>query len=138
MILVGAFGFVGGASGVTGGDVAGLDAADVPTELVAVTVKVYDVPLINPVTVMGLDVPVPTYPTGAAGLGITRYESTEAFVGAVKEMVAEPLLLVRATAVTEVGAFGATSGATGVTVIGGLLDEDTEVPTELVAVMVRV
>ena len=40
------------------------DAAPVPALFVAVTVKVYAVPLVNPVTVMGLDVPVPVNPPG--------------------------------------------------------------------------
>ena len=33
-------------------------------ELVAVTVKVYDVPFMSPVTVIGLDIPVPVKPLG--------------------------------------------------------------------------
>ena len=35
-----------------------------PTALVAVTVKVYAVPLVRPVTVIGLVVPVPVTPPG--------------------------------------------------------------------------
>ena len=50
------------ALGVTEFDAA--DAAPVPALFVAVTVKVYAVPLVNPVTVMGLDVPVPVNPPG--------------------------------------------------------------------------
>ena len=38
------------------------DATDVPPELVAETVNVYDVFGINPDTVIGEDVPVPTSP----------------------------------------------------------------------------
>ena len=36
----------------------GADAGPVPTELVAVTVKVYAVPLVSPVTVIGLADPL--------------------------------------------------------------------------------
>jgi hypothetical protein len=39
-------------------------AGPVPMEFVAVTVKVYVVPLIKPFTVIGLDEPVPTNPLG--------------------------------------------------------------------------
>ena len=52
----------GADAGVTEFDAA--DAAPVPALFVAVTVKVYAVPLVNPVTVMGLDVPVPVNPPG--------------------------------------------------------------------------
>ena len=57
-----------GAPGTTAG-VTLLDAADadpVPTLLVAVTVNVYAVPLVSPVTVMGLEEPVPVNPPGFA------------------------------------------------------------------------
>ena len=50
-IKVGALGTVNGATGVT---VVEDDGFDVPVALVAVTVKVYEVPLVNPDTVMGL------------------------------------------------------------------------------------
>ena len=40
------------------------EALPVPTLLVAVTVKVYAVPLVRPVTVTGLDAPVPVRPPG--------------------------------------------------------------------------
>ena len=42
------------------------DAAPVPAELVAVTVKVWDTPLVKPVTVMGEPDPVPVAPPGLA------------------------------------------------------------------------
>ena len=41
-----------------------VDAAPVPTLLVAVTVKVYGVPLVNPLTVRGLLPPLPVTPPG--------------------------------------------------------------------------
>jgi hypothetical protein len=59
--IVGAPGTVGTA-GVTLFDAP--DAELVPTALVAVTVKVYAVPLVRPVTVIGLPAPVPVIPLG--------------------------------------------------------------------------
>jgi hypothetical protein len=59
--MVGAPGTVVAAAGVTL-----LDAADAtldPTEFLAVTVKVYAVPLVRPVTVIGLVVPVANFPS---------------------------------------------------------------------------
>jgi len=47
---------VGTEKGVT--PLEGLEAGPVPIALVAFTVKVYAVPLVSPVTVMGLDAPV--------------------------------------------------------------------------------
>ena len=60
---VGAPGAVG-ADGVTALD--GADGAPVPTAFVAVTVNVYAVPFVSPVTVIGLDAPVPVAPPGLA------------------------------------------------------------------------
>ena len=57
--IVGAPGRV---AGVTLFDAA--DAEPVPTLLVAVTVNVYAVPLVNPLTVIGLAEPVPVIPPG--------------------------------------------------------------------------
>jgi hypothetical protein len=45
-------------------------ANEVPFEFVAVTVKVYSVPFVKPVTVIGLDEPVPVIPSG---LDVTVY-----------------------------------------------------------------
>ena len=56
---VGAFGVV---AGVTALDA--LDALPVPTLLVAVTVKVYEVPFVSPVTVIGEAEPVPVNDPG--------------------------------------------------------------------------
>jgi hypothetical protein len=42
----------------------GADAGPVPTAFVAVTVKVYAVPLVSPVTESGLDVPAAEKPPG--------------------------------------------------------------------------
>ena len=52
-------------AGVTG--LVEVEAAPVPAALVAVTVNVYGVPFVRPVTVIGDDVPVPTPP----GLPVT-------------------------------------------------------------------
>jgi hypothetical protein len=62
-MVVGASGTVGPLVGVTLFDTA-LEAP-VPAALVAVTVKVYAVPLVNPETVIGLAVPVPVTPAGS-------------------------------------------------------------------------
>ena len=50
------------AAGVTNDDA--VEAVPVPTELVATTVKVYAVPLVRPVTVIGEEVPVAVMPPG--------------------------------------------------------------------------
>ncbi|MNN15287.1 hypothetical protein D3C81_1283890 [compost metagenome] len=42
------------------------EAAPVPVLLVAVTVKVYDTPLVNPVKMIGEIAPVPVAPPGLA------------------------------------------------------------------------
>ena len=52
----------GTVAGVTADDA--VEAEPVPTLLVAVTVKVYAVPLVNPVTEIGLVAPVPVKPPG--------------------------------------------------------------------------
>ena len=57
--MVGAPGTV---AGVTAFEAA--DGAPVPTKFVAVTVKVYDVPFVRPVTVSGLALPVTVFPPG--------------------------------------------------------------------------
>jgi hypothetical protein len=59
--LVGAPGTVG-AAGVTA--VEADEATELPSAFVATTVKVYAVPLVNPVTVIGVPVPVPVKPPG--------------------------------------------------------------------------
>jgi hypothetical protein len=50
------------AAGVTDDDA--VEAVPVPTELVATTLKVYAVPLVRPVTVIGEEVPVAVIPPG--------------------------------------------------------------------------
>jgi hypothetical protein len=102
-----------GAAGVAGTVVAVIaddadDAGDVPYELVAVTVKVYDTPDCRPATTIEADAPVPVNPPGDE---VTVYE-VAAFLGSgVKVTVAAPLLYALAvptsTAETAVGAYGA-------------------------------
>ena len=57
---------IAGAPGVVAGVALseGADASPVPAVLVAVTVKVYAVPFVSPLTVMGLTVPVAVFPPG--------------------------------------------------------------------------
>jgi hypothetical protein len=85
----------------------GADAAPVPTEFVAVTVKVYAVPLVNPVTVIGLDVPVAVKVVPPpVGVAVTAYEVIALpplDEGAAKLTVACPL---PAVSLTPVGAPG--------------------------------
>lgn len=64
-IAEGEVGALGTVAGVTG--LVEVEAAPVPAALVAVTVNVYGVPFVRPVTVIGDDVPVPTPP----GLPVT-------------------------------------------------------------------
>jgi molybdate-binding protein len=56
-----------GASGAVAAGIAAFDAGDagvVPTPLVAVTVKVYDVPVVSPVTTHDVVVVVQVFPPG--------------------------------------------------------------------------
>ena len=62
LIPVGVPGAVTVGAGVTEDDA--LEVVPVPTALVAVTVKVYAVPLVRPVTVIGEAVPVAVIPPG--------------------------------------------------------------------------
>jgi hypothetical protein len=107
-----------------------LDAELVPTALLAVTVNVYACPLESPVTVIGELPPVAVKPPM---LEVTVYvviAEPPFETGAVKEMVASPLL---AVAVTDVGAPGAVAGVTAL-----LVPDCVLVPTALVAVTVKV
>jgi hypothetical protein len=106
-------------------------AGPVPTALVAVTVNVYAVPVVKPVTTIGEDAPVPVTPPG---LDVTVYEVIAVpplLAGAVNVTVA--LLVVPAVAVPMVGAPGIAKVVTL-----ALDDEATLVPTALVAVTVNV
>jgi len=135
--IVGAPGTVGAAVGVTAFD--GAEAAPLPTALLAVTAKVYAVPAVRPVTVIGLvvpdvAVPVATPPTR----GCTEKPvigDPPLLAGAVKLTTAD---VMPATADTAVGAPGAVAagGAVGVTVFDEA--EKAPVPNALVAATRRV
>jgi hypothetical protein len=98
--------------GVTALDAA--EAGEVPTAFVAVTVNVYAVPLVRPVTDVAVAGGVPvTVVDGRAvvpAYGVTVYDviGEPPLAGAVHESEAEPF---PATAVTPVGAAGAVGAA---------------------------
>jgi hypothetical protein len=102
-----------------------LDAEDVPDAFVAVTVNVYAVPFVNPVTVIGLLEPVAVTPPGE---DVTVYDDAPA--DAVNDTTADAL---PGAALTFVGADGT---ASGVTAVDALDAEDVPVP--FVAVIVNV
>ncbi len=121
-------GAVGTPAGVTAADA--LEALPVPAAFVAVTVKVYAVPLARPVTVIGDAEPVPVK---LPGVEVTVYEvmAEPPFeAGAVNATLACPL---PAVAETAVGAPGTVYGVTELEAV-----EAPEVPTPLVAVTVKV
>jgi hypothetical protein len=97
------------AAGVTEDDA--LEAVPVPTELVAVTVKVYVVPLVSPVTVIGDEGPVARRPPGEDVTVYPVIADPPVFVGAVKLTVALPLMPV--VTATPIGAPGSVGGVTG-------------------------
>ena len=106
------------------------DAGPVPIALVAFTVKVYAVPFVSPVTVIGLDAPVAVM---LPGLDVTVYDviALPPFeAGGVKLTVA---CWLPAVAVTAVGVPGTVAGVT-------LLErlEAGPVPIALVAFTVKV
>ena len=104
------------------------DAKDIPLTLVAVTVNVYAVPFVSPVTVIGLDAPVPVCPPD----DVTVYPviAEPPVAGAVNVTLADALPAVAVPIV----------GAAGLVVAVMLLDaEDTDPgPTAVVAVIVKV
>ena len=121
---VGAFGVVAGVTALLVPE-----AVLVPIALVAVTVKVYVVPFVKPVTVIG---DVPPVAVNPPIFEVTVYEvivEYPSLTGAVNVIVAEPF---PETAVTPVGAPGTVAG---VTALLGL--DATLVPTALVAVTVN-
>ena len=121
----------GTVAGVTEFD--GADAGPVPTEFAAVTVKVYEVPLVSPVTTCVVEVLPALVSTPPAGFEVTVYPVIAApplLAGAVKETVACALPPV---AVTPMGAPGTVAG---VTEFDGA--DAGPVPAELLAVTVNV
>jgi hypothetical protein len=114
-------------SGVTPFEV--VDGLEVATPLVAVTVKVYSVPLDNPVTVIGLCDPVAVAPPGEA---VTVYEE----IGDPFALAPENAIVAWASpgvAVIEVGAVGVPAGVTADEAVDG-----SELPTEFTATTVNV
>jgi hypothetical protein len=121
-----------GAPGIVAGvtEFDALDAVLVPCAFVAVTVKVYAVPLTRPVSVIGELPPVAVKPPV---FELTVYEVIDEpplFDGAVKLTVAWPFA---ATAETPVGAPGTSAGTIALLVPDGVL-----VPMPFVAVTVNV
>src|SRR4051794_15892938 len=136
--MTGAPGTVTGTAGVTADERAEVGLS--PTELVAVTVKVYDVPLVSPGTTT--EVAVAAAVTDVAGVvalpakGSTRYPGSAAppaEAGAVQVTVAWALPPVT---VPIVGAPGTVAGTAGVTAVD--LPEVVPAPTALIAVTVNV
>ena len=108
-------------------------AEPVPTELVAVTVNVYAVPLVNPETVMVPEPACDNVPVNPPGELLVIYFVIVAppfDVGAVNATVADAL---PATAVPMVGAPGATFSVSLLLAALGKLS-----PTKLVAITVNV
>ena len=128
---VGAPGTVAGAFGVTLFD--GAEAALLPTAFVAITVNVYVVPFVRPVSVADVPVTVALAPTGLEDTVYEVMALPPSLSGAVQETVAEAS---PAVAVTPVGALGTVAGAFGVTLFDGA--EAALLPTALVATTVNV
>lgn len=107
------------------------DAAEVPAALVAVTVNVYEVPLVRPVTVAAVaPVVVAVCPPGAAVTVYPVMVEPPLLAGAVHVTAAWVFLGV---AVTAVGAPGTVFGVTA-----ELAADAAEVPAALVAVTLNV
>jgi hypothetical protein len=115
-------------SGVT--ELEAVEDALVPTAFVAVTVKVYAVPLVRPIIVIGEVPPVAVKPPVFEETVYEVIGEPPLFTGGVNEMVACPF---PATAVTPVGAPGVVAGVTGAVALDGVL-----VPFAFVAVTVNV
>ena len=120
--------------GVTAVD--GADTAPLPTALVAITVNVYAVPFVNPVTTRlaagGVPVIVRAVCAVAPIYGTTVYLviTLPPLAGAVHDTVAEPE---PATADTPVGASGARAGVTAADA-----DDNAPVPSAFVAATLNV
>ena len=99
-------------AGVTAGDA--LEAVPVPTELVATTVKVYAVPLVSPVTVIGDEGPLAVTavppPTGVAFTVYPVITDEPALLGAEKLTTACPFPPTELTLVGTPGASGLRAG----------------------------
>jgi hypothetical protein len=119
---------VGTVTGITATE--GTEATDGPTTFVATTVKVYDVPFVNPVTFMGEVAPVAVK---LPGLDVTVYiviALPPSLAGATNATLAE---VFPAVATTPVGAPGTVAGVTA-----DEAADATELPTAVVAITVKV
>jgi len=121
-------GALGTVAGVT--TLEATEATELPTALVATTVKVYAVPLVKPITFMDEVVPVAVMPLGLDVTVQLVIALPPLFVGATKETLAELFI---AVATTDVGAPGTVAGITTLEAT-----EATELPTALVATTVKV
>jgi hypothetical protein len=77
-------------------------AADAPVELVPLTVKVYEVPVVNPETVMGDEADVPVIPPGLEVAVYVTDPLLPVYVGAVNATVAVVLLVAVAVPIVAV------------------------------------
>ena len=114
-------------SGIT--ELEALEAVEVPIALVAVTVNVYEVPFVNPVTTIGLCDPDAVAPPG---------EAVTVYVVIAEPFAPSPLNAMVAcespgVAVTEVGAVGSPAGVTADDAV-----DASELPTEFTATTVNV
>ena len=127
---VGAPGTVAGVDGVT--ELEGADGPLVPTAFVAVTVKVYEVPFVRPLTVQPVPAVEQVKPPGDE---VAVYP----VMGLPPSLPADQLtfaVVSPAVALTEVGAPGAVAGVPGMTAFEG--PDGSPVPTAFVAVTVNV
>lgn len=110
-----------------------VEAAVVPNELAAVAVKVYAVPLVNPVTVQEPKAPVPVQ-VAPPGLAVTVYE-----VPGSPPLPAVTVTVAWPSPATAVGAFGTAGGWVAAVGVAELDAADApEVPAAFVAVDVKV
>ena len=123
--------FVGALGTVTGvTELLAVEAELVPTAFVAVTVKVYVVPLVSPVIVIGELPPVAVNPPTFEVTVYVVMSEPPLFTGGLNVTVASPL---PATALTLMGISGAPAGTTEL-----LVPDEVLVPTAFVAVTVKV
>lgn len=108
----------------------GVEGGEFPALFVATTVKVYAVPLVNPVTVSGLDAPVAVAPPGLAVTVYPVIGEPPVEEGAVNDTTTCALPGVPATAVGDPGT------AAGVTELDGA--EAGPAPAAFVATAVKV
>jgi len=101
-----------------------------PFKLIAITVKVYAIPFVRPVTVRGLVVPVTVFPSGDEVTVYPVIADPPFDAGAVKLNIAS---IFPAVAVTFVGTPGTADGVTAVEAVEGKL-----LPFTFIATTVKV